>query len=345
MGWLDGLPIAALLAAFASCALVIGVAGVAMARLADRLADKTGLGEAMVGGIFLGASTSLSGIVTSVTAAADGYPNLAVSNAIGGIAAQTAFLAIGDLLYPRANLEHAAASAVNLTQAVLLIGLLSVPIVAYAGPDTAVFGVHPATPLLLGLYLFGLRLAASAHRHPMWQPMKTDETREDLPDANAAREYSLRGLLLRFAGLAAVIGGTGYTLAKTGVAIATSTGLSKSFVGALMTAVATSLPELVTTIAAVRSGALTLAVGGIIGGNTFDVLFLVLADAAYRPGSIYHAIRPAGVFWMAVSILMTAALVLGMLRREKKGVAGIGFESASILAVYIAAVVIAASAA
>jgi cation:H+ antiporter len=43
--------------------------------------------------------------------------------------------------------------------------------------------------------------------------------------------------------------------------------------------------ELVTTIAAVRRGALQLAVGGIIGGNTFDTLFLTAADVSYREGS------------------------------------------------------------
>ena len=52
----------------------------------------------------------------------------------------------------------------------------------------------------------------------------------------------------------------------------------------LMTAVATSLPELVTTLAAVRRGAAQLAVGGIIGGNAFDVLFLSASDVAYRDG-------------------------------------------------------------
>jgi cation:H+ antiporter len=53
-------------------------------------------------------------------------------------------------------------------------------------------------------------------------------------------------------------------------------------VGGLFTAVSTSLPELVTSVAAVQQGALTLAVGGIIGGNSFDVMFVAFADIAYR---------------------------------------------------------------
>lgn len=100
---------------FFIAAIVVALAGTKLAAIADRLAEVTGLGEAMVGAVLLGASTSLSGIVTSVTAAATGYPDLAISNALGGIAAQTAFLAIAVITYHWANLEYAAASLLSQT--------------------------------------------------------------------------------------------------------------------------------------------------------------------------------------------------------------------------------------
>ena len=81
---------------FVAAAVVIAIAGVEMAKLADMIADRTRLGEAVVGGIFLGASTSLSGAVTSISAASEGLASLAVSNAIGGICVQTGFLVIAD---------------------------------------------------------------------------------------------------------------------------------------------------------------------------------------------------------------------------------------------------------
>jgi cation:H+ antiporter len=114
-------------------------------------------------------------------------------------------------------------------------------------------------------------------------------------------------------------------------------------VGALLTATVTSLPELVTTIAAIRRGALQLAVGGIIGGNTFDVLFLALSDVAYTDGSIYHAVGERVLFWIVLAILMTSVLLLGLLRRERHGVANIGFESSFILGLYAAGVAVQAS--
>jgi len=110
---------------FALCALVIAIAGTRITRVVDQLADSTGLGEATAGAVLLGAATSLAGSVLSVTAAYRGHAELAVSNAPGGIAVQTFFLAIADIVYRRANLEHAAASAPNMMQNGLLIALLA----------------------------------------------------------------------------------------------------------------------------------------------------------------------------------------------------------------------------
>ena len=122
---------------FVVAAIVIGLVGTRMCKVADQLADATGWGEAVVGAVFLGGSTSLSGIVTSVTAASGGHAELAVSNAVGGIAAQTAFLAVADMFYRKANLEHAAASIANLIQGTLLMSLLAIPLLASSSPQVS----------------------------------------------------------------------------------------------------------------------------------------------------------------------------------------------------------------
>nr|WP_265507378.1 hypothetical protein [Paracoccus rhizosphaerae] len=80
-----------------------------MTGLAERLAERAGLDEALFASVLLGAVTSLSGIVVSVTAALDGRAWLAFSNSVGGIAAQTVFLALAEMFYRKGNLEHAAA--------------------------------------------------------------------------------------------------------------------------------------------------------------------------------------------------------------------------------------------
>ena len=309
-----------------------------MTTFADRLADRTGLGEAVVGAALLGATTSLSGTVTSVSAATLDHPDLAVSNAIGGIAAQTAFLAIADITYRRANLEYAAVSPANLAQSALLIVLLSLPLIALALPPVSVFGIHPVSVILIAVYLAGLRLSNAMEKQPMWLAKKTSATREDLPEPDSDDGGTTLALSFKFLIIAAIVGVCGWIIAVSGLEIAARTGLRETVLGALMTAVITSFPELVTTLAAVRRGALQLAVGGIIGGNTFDVLFLSASDVAYRPGSIYHAVDQSFVFWLSISIVMTAVLLLGLLARVREGIGRIGFESAAILALYASAV-------
>jgi cation:H+ antiporter len=84
-------------------------------------------------------------------------------------------------------------------------------------------------------------------------------------------------------------------------------------------------------IAAVGIGAVNLAVGDVIGGNSFGVLFLAAADFFYCPGSIYHEFDMDNVFIAVLAILMIGVLLLGMLRHQRHGIAGIGFESALVL--------------
>ena len=319
---------------FVLAAIVIAFVGVTMTKIADKLAAKTGLGEAIVGAIFLGGSTSLPGIITSVSTAAGNHPQLAISNALGGIAAQTAFLGLADIVYSQANLEYAAASATILSQGTLLITFLVLPLMAIATPEITLWQIHPVSFLLPIAYVFGLRLVSSAKQNPMWLPKNRQKTESSTEEDVETKESSLTGLGIRFALCALVIGLAGYVVAESGVAIVESTNVSESVVGGLFTAVCTSLPELVTSIAAVKQGALTLAVGGIIGGNSFDVLFMAFADFAYRQGSIYHALTQSQSFIIALTILMTSILLLGLLRREKYGIGNIGFESFLILVLY-----------
>lgn len=324
---------------FCACAVVIAIFGIKITRVVDQLADRTGIGEAVAGALLLGASTSLSGVVLSVTAAWKGHPELAVGNALGGIAVQTLFLVVADFAYRPANLEHAAASEPNLMQNALLISLLALILFATSLPEISFWNVHPVTPLMLALYIYGMRLVRGARESPMWRPARTRETRDDIPEEEN-RRLPLPGLFTRFLLLMAILGFSGWLLEPAATGIARHTGLSETAVGVLFTSVSTSIPELVTSVAAVRMGALTLAVGGIIGGNAYDTLFTAAADIAYRDGSIYHAVPEATLLWLHLTLLMSALLMLGLVRRQKQGVAGVGMEGAAISILYLAGIVL-----
>lgn len=321
---------------FIAAAAAIGIFGVRMTHVARNLAARTGMGEAIMGAVFIGASTSLSGIVASITAAGNGHAEMAVSNALGGIAAQTFFLAVADMFYRRANLEHAAASAENLMMGAFLVTLLSVLLVAFALPQPQILSVHPASLVAIVAYLLGVHLLARTHRMPMWLPRRTADTRIEPEVDNRSRRRHNGALWAQFGVCALVVGLSGWVLSLTGIAIVSATGLSEGLVGGVFTAVTTSLPELVIAVTAVRLKSLTLAVGDIIGGNAFDTLFVAASDIVYRDGSIYQAISPMEQFWLAVTILMTGVILMGLLHRERHGIANIGWESFLIFIIYVA---------
>ncbi len=324
------------LVVFGIASLAITIAGSQLARLADELADRTGMGEALFGVLLLAGVTSLPDFAATLSAALDARPDLAMSNVMGSMAVNLVFLGIADMVYRKANLEHAAASPVNLMLAGLLIALLTLPLLAIATPAPVHWLVHPVTPMIVIAYLFGLHLVHRAQEKPMWFPRPTHQTVPDTPLQQ--HRGSLVSTWLRFIVLAGVTCFAGWVLMEAAKGIADHTLLSDTLVGGLMTAIATSAPELVTTIAAIRYGALTLAVSNIFGTNCFNMLVVAAADVSYPHGSIFHAMAPVQMTWGLVSILMTAILLLGMLRRQTYGVGRIGFESALMLGVYAAAI-------
>lgn len=323
-----------ILVLFLLLSLIILTVGVYLTNIADRLADKTGLGEALMGGMLLGGCTSLSGTVTSVTAAGHGHTDLAISNALGGIALQTFFLVIADFLYRKSNLEHAAASSTNIMQGLLLIFLLSLPLLSMALDDFAFLGVHPISFLIFISYVGGLYFINHEKAEKMWFPRTTKLTLKDIPHEKKDSQGA-KALWPKFFILALIMGLCGHYLEYSGLRLSEKFNINHFLLGSLFTALVTSLPELVTTVSAVRRNAITLAMGGVIGGNTFDVLFLVFSDIAYQEGPLYHQFTSQHFGLIALNLLMTSVLVFGLIKRERSGPANIGLETIIMALIFL----------
>ena len=331
-------PLGLALGAFAAAAGLTVFGGVKLATLGDRLADRTGLGEAMFGAVLFGAVTSLSGIVMTATAAVHGHGGIAYSNAVGGIAAQTAALGVADMFYRRANLEHAAASLPNIMFGMLLVGVLAMAIATSFAPEVSIAGVHPGSAVMVAAYVYGLSLVAKVREKPGWKPQKTAETREDEPDDDASTKSTKR-MAIEFAVFGAMVSAAGWAVATAAESMMTHFGLTATFTGAVVMGLVNAMPETITAIAAVRRGALTLAIAGVLGGNAFDALNLVVGDVFYREGSLYHAAEDSQMFVGVVAIVLTVIIVMGLVQRERRGPAGIGWESLAMLLLYVATMI------
>ncbi|PCG85884.1 cation transporter [Streptomyces sp. WZ.A104] len=317
------------------------VCSIRLAGVGDTLADRTGWGEALFGAVLFGLVTSLSGIVmTAVSAAAD-QPDLAYSNAVGGIAAQTLALVVADAFLRRVNLEHAAASLPNMLFGCLLIGLLGIALMATFSPSVTVLGLHPASVVMVAFYVGGLQLIRS-YGEPMWRAVPTRDTVSDVAseETEGLAGHRTSRLWSEFLAVAVLVVIGGWAVARAAEGIVEHTGLSAGFVGALFMGLVNALPETVTSIAAVRRGAVTLAVAAIVGGNCLDALNLVVGDIAYRGGSLFHAANLDELFLTSGALVMTAVLLGGLLVRQKRGWLRIGFDGILLITIYVSTIAV-----
>lgn len=329
----DAWPLWLSVGALAVAVVVLGFGGTRLAYVADELAERTRMGKATAGALLLGAVTSLTGIVTTATGALSGEADFAIANPIGGVAIQTVWIAIADLLYRRTNLEHAAASLPNLLQSLILLALLALPVAAYATPDLTWGWFHPLTLAIPALYFYGLRLVKSVEDHPQWKAKETSDTGDAEPPEQSSK--SLRRLWVWFGVLAVVVAGFGWVVAKAGLGVVAATGLPSSIAGFTITTAISSLPELITLLAAVRIGSIELGIGNIVGGNVFDTLMIAVADLFFFGGSIYASVGATSLVLLAGTALICAVLAAGLVVRDRRG---IGFEGIAIPGIYLATI-------
>lgn len=139
----------------------------------------------------------------------------------------------------------------------------------------------------------------------------------------------------------AVIVIAGWHLSRYGDILAEKTGLSASWIGLILLATATSLPELVTGISAVTAaGAPDIAVGDVLGSTVFNLAILVMLDALIRRESLYTRAAHGHVLSAALGVLLIAFAGFGLLLDQAgfvPALAHVGLVSPLILLVYVAA--------
>ncbi len=152
----------------------------------------------------------------------------------------------------------------------------------------------------------------------------------------AEGSMTLRVAVLRYAGAALIVIFAGSWLPFIGQEIALQMGWKTTFVGTLLLAGATSAPELVVTISALRIGAVDMAIGNLLGSNLFDVLVLAIDDIAYLDGSLLGAASPAHAITAFAAVVMSGIFVVAMLFKPESRFGGaVGWVSLSLLVVYI----------
>ena len=133
---------------------------------------------------------------------------------------------------------------------------------------------------------------------------------------------------------AAVITFAAMQLARYGDVIGLRTGLGGMFVGTLLLAAATSLPELITTISAIQSGVPNLAAGNLFGSNMFNMFAIGIADFFYIQGRFFSVIDRSFLLIGMLGLLMTVVALISDLARLERKILFLEIDSALLILLY-----------
>lgn len=305
---------------FALSAAIIVIAGTKLSRYGDQIAEQTGLGGLWIGVVLVAGATSLPELLTDLSAALIPAPDLAVGDLLGSNMANMLILGIIDLFYPQKRVwrqtayEHTLSAALAMT----LTGLAALFLLYRT--KVVLWGVGADSLAIALIYLLGMR-AVYRHedmRRRQQQREKVVQAAQEAGDESPPRPIRLRRASIGFALATLAIVVAAPLLAVSAKEIAERTGIAATFVGASLVAGATSLPELVTSLAAVRLGAFDLAVGNLFGSNAFNMCVLFFTDIAYRPGPLLSAVSQTHALTALISILLMNVGLMGIIYRAEK---------------------------
>jgi cation:H+ antiporter len=317
---------------FGACAAIITVAGTTLSRYADVIADKTGLSGNWIGLILLATVTSLPELATGISSVTiAGAPNIAVGDVLGScvfnlvILVVLDFLQRGEPVYRRAKQGHILSAGFG----IVLIGVAGLNLLLGDRAAALAIGhVGAFTPVIAGLYVIAARSVFIYER---------DQTRESIGKiADRYPHVTLRRAVAGYAASSVAIVAAGTWLPFIGVQLASVMGWHKTFVGTLFIAIATSLPELAVTVAAVRIGALDMAIGNLLGSNLFNIVILALDDLFYLKGPLLAGVSPLHAMSALSALVMTGIVIVGLLYRPRARILGaVGWISLGLLTVYL----------
>jgi cation:H+ antiporter len=307
---------------FVACGAVVVAAGSVLARQADTIAERTGLGRAWIGTVLLATGTSLPELTTDVAAVRMGAPDLAAGDLFGSSMANMLILALVDLLAPRGRILGGAAFGHALTGCLAIVLNALGAVFVLMRPEASVLGVGLAPLALLAVFLGGTR---AVFRQSARAP--------EAPRGVAHQTLWRAAAAFVAAALAILAAAPGFAWSAT--QIAERTGLGATFVGTWLVGMSTSLPELVTSLAAIRIGAFDLAIGNLLGSNAFNMVVFLAMDVAQPGGSIFAALSAGHAVTGLLAVVMTATGLAAVVYRAERRFGMLEPSSVVLIATYV----------
>lgn len=294
--------------------------GDVLVRGAISLATRLGVSPLVIGLTVVAFGTSAPELALNVSAALNGNTDLSFGNIIGSnIANIGLILGLSALVKPM--VVRASLLKREIPVMILVSGVAAV--IAFTPPDAlgrAGYSRAEGIALLVGFLLFLEMMRRGAKKGA---DTMVEEVRAERP----APTWIAMGQAL--AGLAMLA--LGGSFAERGaVGVAQAVGLSDAVIGLTVVAIATSLPELATSVMAARRNQVDIAVGNVVGSNIFNILLIFGVTATIAPTPI-----PPGAMRSLLVMLVLAVALIPMSRTTNGSISR--FEGAALLLIYTSA--------
>lgn len=319
-------------AGFMLCSIVIIYCGAKLSKYGDVIAELSGLGKAWFGLIMMAAVTSLPELFTGISSVVVvDSPDIAVGDVMGSCAFNLLILAILDYFVRGKPISSAVTKSHILAGFVgILLITLSVISIVFSKKIPVIGWFSASSLLIIILYLVSIRIMFTNEQRNRIQSMEIAPAPGNLSMAVAVRRY------IFFASLV-IVGAIALPFFADN--LSEVTGINKSFIGTLIVAATTSMPELVVSITAVRIGSMDIAVGNLLGSNIFNMLILALDDILYKKGPILADADPNHALSGLITLLMTAVVGIGIIHSRPHKRFALALDAVILIVLYLALVI------
>lgn len=299
---------------FLILAFIIIKAGKKLSICGDKLGDIYGLEKSWIGVVMLASITSLPELITSTASTLIGNSSMAVSNIFGSNLFNVFIIFILDVFF----IKNSFSSSIGLKNYLSCFSSILLTLIFFLGfifGGISLGGISLISIAILLVYFLSMKLIYKLENNKNYVDAIEENPEDDIIMSEGEVK---RGFVLS----AFVVVAVGIALSKVADRIAVTPimgiSLGESFVGVILLALATSLPELTVSVQAIKMNSYNMAAGNILGSNIFNVAIIFVVDIFHKGDNLFDSLGEFHMISALSSLFILVVLMIGMLFNEKK---------------------------